>query len=380
MVASSSNPKIVEDVTRGTASGAPPPPPPVAPPFSSSSAAAKQMSRQPGEVAFFKLLNSELQKAVRFFDQAQLELEIRVSRVVDSLRIAKTSQSNVFMVDDIWSILVRSLYSLNKDLLLLETYAIMTYCSFSKILKKHDKLTLHSTRVPFMTNIVNKANFAHYPRLMGMIVRCESLYDEVSKYVAGKDGGMSSAGSMENERLFINMIHRLNEQVLDSADRKRLCLVQEEEHTTRNNTFSNDSRVVPQGVAEQSKGQSAGIGLLGDVTTKSLACSPTVTDMQVEHRHMVEVAQKRLRCWSPAKQSSSNGRHILESVLHAAATTEAQVNDDNECPDACTIVTDEVDKDTIVWKRRRLDSESHIITTTGAIRRSSPREQRIAEV
>lgn len=37
--------------------------------------------------------------------------------------------------------LMAACVKLYKDLLLLENFAIMNYCGFSKILKKHDKLT-----------------------------------------------------------------------------------------------------------------------------------------------------------------------------------------------------------------------------------------------
>lgn len=123
-------------------------------------------------------------------------------------------KANSLMVTEKWSLMAKSLYRLYKDLLLLETYAIMTYCSFSKILKKHDKVTKHNTRIAFMKNVVNKANFTHYPKLLEMITRCEQLYDEVSRslILEGK------SGLYEDERLFINMIHRLNEQVMESAE------------------------------------------------------------------------------------------------------------------------------------------------------------------
>lgn len=170
-----------------------------------------EMSRNPGEVAFFKLLNSELKKAVHFFDKAQLEFEIREARVREGIEIMK--KANSLMVSEKWSLMAKSLFRLYKDLLLLETYAIMTYCSFSKILKKHDKVTKHTTRIAFMTNVVNKANFTHYPKVMEMITRCELLYDEVCRSLVHE----GKSGLYEDERLFINMIHRLNGQVLNTA-------------------------------------------------------------------------------------------------------------------------------------------------------------------
>ncbi|KAL7477673.1 hypothetical protein ACHAW6_003473 [Cyclotella cf. meneghiniana] len=174
--------------------------------------AAAKMSRNPGEVAFFRLLNSELRKAIHFFEKAQLEFEIREARVREGIDIMR--KANSLMVSEKWSLMAKSLYRLYKDLLLLETYAIMTYCSFSKILKKHDKVTSHNTRIAFMKNVVNKANFTHYPKLLAMISRCETLYDEVSQSLI-QEGKL---GLYEDERLFINMIHRLNEQVLDTAE------------------------------------------------------------------------------------------------------------------------------------------------------------------
>lgn len=177
-----------------------------------SESIATKMARRPGEVAFFRLLNSELRKAVHFFDKAQLEYEVREARVREGIDIMR--KANSLMVTEKWSLMAKSLYRLYKDLLLLETYAIMTYCSFSKILKKHDKVTSLNTRIAFMKNVVNKANFTHYPKLLAMISRCENLYEEVSQSLI-QEGKL---GLYEDERLFINMIHRLNEQVLDTAE------------------------------------------------------------------------------------------------------------------------------------------------------------------
>ena len=170
------------------------------------------MQRSPGEVAFFKLLHSELRKAIHFFDRAQEEFSIREERVREGMEITK--MPNSIMVNDKWSLLAKSLYRLYKDLLLLETYAIMTYCAFSKILKKHDKNTRYSTRSAFMANVVNKANFTHYPEVLAMITRCETMYEEVTENLS-KEG---QEGLCEDERLFINMIHRLNAQVMDTAE------------------------------------------------------------------------------------------------------------------------------------------------------------------
>ena len=172
----------------------------------------EELGKSPGEIAFFRLIHSEFRKATYFFEKAQQEFENREDRVREGFEIMK--QPNSIMVNEKWSTMAKSIFRLYRDLLLLETYAIMAYCSFSKILKKHDKVTGHSTRSAFMTNVVNKANFTHYPKVLGMISRCEKLYDGVSARLQqeGKEG------LYEDERLFINMINRLNDQVLESPD------------------------------------------------------------------------------------------------------------------------------------------------------------------
>lgn len=175
----------------------------------SSSSSMSAIVRNPGEKTFFRLLHEELRKAQRFFDQAQKEFQIREERLQEGMSIMK--QPHSFMVTEKWSCLTKSVYNLYKDLLLLETFAIMAYCSFSKILKKHDKVTGYDTRGAFMSKVVNKTNFASYPVIFDMIGRTESLYEEVSKNLADNTSG----GLGEDERLFINMIHRLNSQILD---------------------------------------------------------------------------------------------------------------------------------------------------------------------
>lgn len=172
----------------------------------------EELGRSPGEIAFFKLLHGEFRKACHFFEKAEQEFIIRDERVREGMNIMK--RPNSIMVNEKWSMLAKSIYRLYKDLLLLETFAIMTYCSFSKILKKHDKVTGHKTRGAFMANVVGTANFTNYPRVLEMISRCEHMYEEVSNRLLqeGKEG------LYEDERLFINMISRLNDQTLDNPD------------------------------------------------------------------------------------------------------------------------------------------------------------------
>lgn len=164
------------------------------------------MQKHPGETIFFKLLHSEFKKSIHFFTRAQAEFGIRHERIKDAMEYSK--QPGALMVHDRWSQLAKALYTFYKDLLLLENYAIMTYCSFSKILKKHDKNTGFVTREKFMMNIVSKANFSKYPTVVKMLKDSEALFEEV----AGKLQEEGKGNLHRDEKLFIEMIHKLNAQ------------------------------------------------------------------------------------------------------------------------------------------------------------------------
>ena len=78
-----------------------------------------ELGKDPGEIAFFKLLHAEFKKASFFFDKAQQEFAIREERVREGIEIMKRSVS--IMANDRWPLLAKSIYRLYKDLLLLET-------------------------------------------------------------------------------------------------------------------------------------------------------------------------------------------------------------------------------------------------------------------
>jgi len=202
----------------------------------SASTKVEEMGKSPGEIAFFKLVYGELNKTSEFFEQAQEEFTIREKRVQGGVKIMKRTNS-IMLNNDKWSFLAKSVYQLYKDLLLLEIYAIMTYCSFSKILKKHDKVTGFDTRNAFMANVVSKANFANYPRVLLMIKRCELLYDEVTKKLMAEGCPLC-----DEEHLFINMVQRLNFQIMNKAETEGGPDVQEERqrrqiHVSSNNNY-----------------------------------------------------------------------------------------------------------------------------------------------
>ena len=87
-----------------------------------------------------------------------------------------------------------------------------------------------------------------------MIKRCESLYDEVSQTLV-EEGNSSLC---EDERLFINMIHRLNGQIMDKAEEEGApgTEIKKEHHNRRQNLAVPASSLSPKST-DQSASQAA---------------------------------------------------------------------------------------------------------------------------
>lgn len=170
------------------------------------------LGKHPTEVMFFKFLHAELRKSIHFFDRTCEEYRIRANRLNEGTRILK--RSGYALVSDKWLVMARAAFKVYRDLVLLETYAIMTYCGFSKILKKHDKMTGRNTRAAFMSTMVSKANFSDTAQLQSMIQMSQLKYKEAS--IELEKAGRSNL--QEDERLFINLIAQINEDVLVMVD------------------------------------------------------------------------------------------------------------------------------------------------------------------
>lgn len=97
------------------------------------------LSKSASEVEFFKLLRKELKKTSDFFNKSQEEFRIRWERIWESYEMLQ--ETGVLHDKYTWTRLLSACVKFYKDVLLLENFAIMNYCGFSKILKKHDKCT-----------------------------------------------------------------------------------------------------------------------------------------------------------------------------------------------------------------------------------------------
>uniref|UniRef100_A0A6V2DDP1 SPX domain-containing protein n=1 Tax=Ditylum brightwellii TaxID=49249 RepID=A0A6V2DDP1_9STRA len=278
----------------------------------------EHMGKSPGEIAFFKLLHAELKKAIYFFDRAQQEFMIREERVREGMAIMK--KPNSIMVGEKWSLLGKSIYRLYKDLLLLETFAIMTYCSFSKILKKHDKVTGYNTRNAFMARVVNKANFANYPVVLEMINRCQAWYEEVSDHLVSEGKEIL----YEDERLFINMIQKLNSQVIDTANAEgALDLSDMEDQNNKHPGLTSATRNL--GGIQKSK-SSPGPDSIVSPSTSSLKSLVEDMDAKVPAAHVSDESKLP----SPITKKNGNENSLDGSNSQKRSSEEPLKNDINE--------------------------------------------------
>ena len=111
-----------------------------------------------------------------------------------------------------------------KDVLLLENFAIMNYCSISKILKKHDKLTGFSTREAFMRNVMPNENITRYPFVLELLKECEKLYSNIQNM-------QNIVPLKSEERLFLDAIRHLNYQASRIQDEENKSLLSENKDT-----------------------------------------------------------------------------------------------------------------------------------------------------
>ena len=166
--------------------------------------------KNPYELKFFRQLHAEVEKVSSFFAGAKAELKIRCNRIKVGTEILKHSASKSNQRK--WNLIEQSIYNLHSNLLLLEKFAIMNYCAFSKIMKKHDKKTGYKTRESFMTRVVNTSDFANYPDVLAMIRQCETLYGEELERLVCKE----IRNKHEDEQPKIHMVRRIETKKLDT--------------------------------------------------------------------------------------------------------------------------------------------------------------------
>ncbi len=127
------------------------------------------MENSTNERRFFIALKRELQKVTSvYLKLEQRELSEFVEFIVPLRERNRSSTVNPNGVavspDDLGKLLV-----LHERLLLLRNFAVLNYIGFTKILKKHDKLTGFETRDKYMLKIVDEQPFTRHSLLQATL-------------------------------------------------------------------------------------------------------------------------------------------------------------------------------------------------------------------
>jgi len=116
---------------------------------------------------FFQKIKEEMQKVECCFQRLENSL---MEKIIPFTKIYKQFE---------YEKVAKCLAFVHMKLLLLESYAVINYCGFTKILKKHDKRTGFQTREKFIFNIVNSKNFAAPERVSKMLQIFSSAFERL---------------------------------------------------------------------------------------------------------------------------------------------------------------------------------------------------------
>eukprot|EP01138_Halocafeteria_seosinensis_P000767 gb/GECG01000787.1/.p1 GENE.gb/GECG01000787.1/~~gb/GECG01000787.1/.p1 ORF type:complete len:327 (+),score=46.88 gb/GECG01000787.1/:1-981(+) len=171
----------------------------------SNGSLAEELASSPLEVEFFTHLQEQLQKISEFYDSIEYGMCTQYHHLIESFSqqyggldasniLRKLSETDALQLLD-------NIAKFYTDLLLLENFAVMNYCGFGKILKKHDKVTGFETKSSFMQRVVNQQEFARHERLLKMLQRTEHAYKrllyviphEMRHSLMGSDSALSTS-------------------------------------------------------------------------------------------------------------------------------------------------------------------------------------------
>jgi len=123
------------------------------------------------ERSFFLQLRRELKKVSACFKELEQEALRNLVHLQRECLEAEPGSEPVKTLNDCTA--------MHMSLLMLENYAVLNYAGFTKILKKHDKVTGFSTKEKFLLRLVHSQPFVLHPWLRSSIKAVEELFKEV---------------------------------------------------------------------------------------------------------------------------------------------------------------------------------------------------------
>ncbi|CAH0477270.1 unnamed protein product [Peronospora belbahrii] len=169
----------------------------------------RDISESKLEVAFFRDLQTELKKISLFYAAEEKRCSFRYQQLQSVLQTLKRKENiDAFEAQR----LMYASVHFYRECIRLENFAVINYQGFSKILKKHDKITGYNTRSKYMRRKVNLLSFSSYPNLLQILSSTEKMFHEVerdtSMVMSSMKYNMKSKGiNTENGRVPIPMVH-----------------------------------------------------------------------------------------------------------------------------------------------------------------------------
>ncbi|CAI5726169.1 unnamed protein product [Peronospora effusa] len=173
----------------------------------------RDISESELEVAFFRDLQTELKKISLFFAAEEKRCSFRYQQLRSVLKVLKQKRGNIDAFES--QRLMFAFVHFYRECIRLENFAVINYQGFSKILKKHDKMTGYHTRSKYMRRKVNLSSFSSYPSLLQILSSTEEMFHEVERDTRMAPGvssikfNMKSQGTMNsgNARVPAPVVH-----------------------------------------------------------------------------------------------------------------------------------------------------------------------------
>lgn len=158
----------------------------------SSPSKKRKLEESNGEKAFFRKLLLELKKVKLTFEELEGTGIKRFLSFAPKLinfkeHVQSQKQNNQALSPERCSEILKQAAEVHLNFVLLENYSVMNYCGFTKILKKHDKVTGFSTREKYMLKMVNEQPFAKHVRVAAALKVIAGEMENLKKIVLNLD-------------------------------------------------------------------------------------------------------------------------------------------------------------------------------------------------
>jgi hypothetical protein len=168
-----------------------------------------------------KLVHSEAERI--FFREINKELD-KVSQCFSKLLIVAMKQEEHCLANhrgESWNRMsseqIRLFTETHMLLLLIENFAVLNYCGFTKILKKHDKLTATTTKELFVSRKVNATQFANLHTLREALERLEKTFQTSRNMVSPfRESPSAAERDLEQRHDEISQINKTSHDRLKS--------------------------------------------------------------------------------------------------------------------------------------------------------------------